>query len=381
MNKRSTGPAEAGATEERGTQPKNRSAAFLHVALSLFIVLALVIALELLSRSFNSNKSGALASLPQATPTITAEIITATPARLLPPTRTPMLARPGSSYPKIPSSTPALKGQDLQPPTSTSEPNQSSLPTATLDPENAWMALPVIPEISDATRAIYHKGLELGNKPNAFSKVGDCNSLSARFLTYFDGIPADAYYNLEAYYYLQRVIDHFSGSFKRQSQAVGDGFNTSAILAPFRADPYICQGGESPLKCEYRLYRPSFAFILVGTDDYLTPDKFEANLREMIETTVDLGIVPILATKADDVNQLNYNPIIAQVAQDYGIPLWNIWLAQQSLPYHGLEDNMHPSGTFAAFDFTESNLNRYGWPVRNLTALQVLDAVWQGVSQ
>ena len=52
-----------------------------------------------------------------------------------------------------------------------------------------------------------------------------------------------------------------------------------------------------------------------------------------------------------------------------------------ALPGGGLDDNEHPSGTFAAFDFSTDNLSKYGWPMRNLTAMEVLNAVWRGVTQ
>ena len=271
-----------------------------------------------------------------------------------------------------PSSTPA--------PTASSAPSSTptAQPTATLGPDD-WKNLPVIPSVSQRAIQIYQKGQALGNDPKAFSKVGDCNSLSTRFLTYFDGDPG-TYYNLESYSALQPVIDQFGGSFKRASQAVGDGYNTSAILSPFRADPHTCNGGESPLACELRLHKPSFLFIAIGTDDYLSPDKFETNLKQVLDTAINLGVVPILATKADNVNQLNYNPIIAKVALEYDIPLWNLWRAMNPLPDGGLYDNEHPSGTFVAFDFTSKNLSTYGWPMRNLTALEALNAVWRGVT-
>jgi len=61
--------------------------------------------------------------------------------------------------------------------------------------------------------------------------------------------------------------------------------------------------------------------------------------------------------------------------------LWNLWRALNPLPGGGLDDNEHPSGTFAAFDFSTDNLSKYGWPMRNLTAMEVLNAVWRGVTQ
>jgi hypothetical protein len=54
------------------------------------------------------------------------------------------------------------------------QPTLAITPTASPD---FWMDLPVIPaSISDRVRAIYQRGLEMGNNPPAFSKVGDCQS-------------------------------------------------------------------------------------------------------------------------------------------------------------------------------------------------------------
>jgi hypothetical protein len=257
-------------------------------------------------------------------------------------------------------------------------PTPTATPAPTFDPNN-WMSLPVIPPLSNTALEIYRKGQELGNNPKSFSKVGDCNTLSVRFLTYFDLAPSA--YNLENYSELAPVLDQFKGSFYRQSIAVGDGFNTSAVLSPFRADPKYCKVNESPLVCEYRLHKPSFAFIAIGTDDYLTQAKFEVNLRQIVRTTIGMGIVPILATKADNANQLNYNPVIVKVAHDFDIPLWNLGAAFEPLPQGGLQDNMHPSGEFAAFDLSADNLARWGWTVRNLTALEILNTVWSSVNK
>ncbi len=335
---------------------------------TLLIVLVLVVIIEVIAHFPASGFPEGKEPDRQPLPSPTAEIKALAQGKALPPTATPASPRPS-----VQKTLPAA-------PVFTDDPTQPPQFTRTLNPAEEWMSLPVIPVISDTAREIYQKGLALGNDPNAFSKVGDCNALSVRFLTYFDGTPASTYYNLESFSYLQGVIDQFNGSFKRESLAVGDGFNTSAILSPFRADPNYCDLSESPLECEYRIHKPSIALITIGTDDYLKPADFKDNLRKIIEITINDGIVPILATKADNANELDYNPIIASLAAEYNIPLWNLWLAQQPLPDQGLLDNVHPTGTWAAFDFSPSNLTTFGWPVRNLTALQVLDTVRQGVT-
>jgi len=64
----------------------------------------------------------------------------------------------------------------------------------------------------------------------------------------------------------------------------------------------------------------------------------------------------------------------------YDIPLWNFWAAAQPLPNHGLVgDEGHLAWADPNhFDYTYSMI--VAIPVRNLTALLTLEAVWQGVT-
>ncbi len=241
-----------------------------------------------------------------------------------------------------------------------------------------WRELPVIPAISETTLQIFQRGQKLGNDPAVFSKIGDCNMLSVRFLTYYDYQPTA--YSLDKYTDLAPTIEYFKGSFMPLGQAVGDGYNTSAVLSPFRADLKFCKVNESPVACEYRLRRPSFVLVSIGTDDTLSSEKFEDNMRKIIDISIDEGVVPILSTLPDKPVKEEYNQIIATLAYEYDIPLWNLWRAFQPVVNEGMADEIHPSGEFAAFHFNEENLASWGWPVRNLTALQALDAVWKGVT-
>jgi len=252
------------------------------------------------------------------------------------------------------------------------------LPRPTLPPD-AWKNLPVIPTVSDTARAIFARGQKAGNNPDAFSKVGDCESRTQWFLTDFDRKPPT--YTLGPYTNLQPVIDHFSGSFARLSVASLPGFTAASLLTPLWADPKQCNRNETPLSCEYRLQRPAFALIMLGTNDVPHLQQFEPNMRTIIEFTIDQGIVPILATKADDLEGNNrINAIIAELANQYDIPLWNFWSAVQGLPNGGLQsDNAHL--TFGMNHFDNAASMQSAWPVRNLTALQTLDAVWRGVTE
>lgn len=256
-------------------------------------------------------------------------------------------------------------------------PTDTLAPTATLGP-NDWQSLPVIPAVSHTARQIYQRGLALGNDPTAFSKVGDCESTPAWFLGDFDRNPPP--YRLGEHTDLEAVILQFAGSLGRTSLAAGRGFNVSSVLTALWADPAQCQPGETPLACEIRVHRPSIAFVMLGTNDRWHQDRFEAQMRLILDALVEQGVVPILATKADNLEgDGSINLTIARLALEYDLPLWNFWLAVQPLPDHGLQpDGAHITWGYNLFD-DPLEMGR-GWPVRNLTALQSLDAVWRGLA-
>jgi hypothetical protein len=247
----------------------------------------------------------------------------------------------------------------------------TSLPTLWPD---EWKVLPIIPKISDRALEIYQHGLELGNNPYAFSKVGDCGSTPAWFLGDFDR--GEAFYNLGKYEFLSPVILAYRGSYERTSLAARSGFNTSSLLTTLWTDLKSCQVNETPLACEYRLHRPVIAFITLGTNDIWRPEEFEPQMRQIIEYSIENGVVPILATKADNAEgDGSINATIAKLAREYDIPLWNYWLAVQPLPGHGLQDDQAHLTWGRNFFDQPANLTK-AWPVRNLTALQVLYQVW-----
>ena len=92
------------------------------------------------------------------------------------------------------------------------------------------------------------------------------------------------------------------------------------------------------------------------------------------------GVVPIVGTKADNLEgDHRINHIVACLAQEYDVPLWNFWAAIQPLPNHGLQPDLEHL-TYGVPDFSNSKAMQTAWTVRNLTALQALDAVWRGVN-
>ncbi len=255
-------------------------------------------------------------------------------------------------------------------------PVPAATPDPRLDPRD-WSDWPVVPAVSASVQGINERGRALGRDPRAFAKVGDCGSAASWFLGAFDDPPA--YYRLGEYAYLEAVIAHFRGSFGRTSVAARPGFNASALFAPLWSDPAQCQPGEAPLACELRVTNASYAFIMLGSNDVWQADQFEPQMRRMLDTLIENGVVPILATRPDAADGDDpINAALAGLAYEYDLPLWNLWRAVQPLPNRGLEaDGAHLS--WAPNRFDDRRAMQRGWPWRNLTALQVLDAVWRSV--
>jgi len=157
--------------------------------------------------------------------------------------------------------------------------------------------------------------------------------------------------------------------------AVKIGMSASGVLSPLWADWRECWANETPLDCEFRVHHPSFAIISLGTNDAAGVLPFQTTLRRVIDDTLKHGVVPILVTKADDVEgDDSINATIVSLAYEYEIPLWNFWLAVQPLPGHGLRSPEHLTiGQYnSPGNFSEPDYMQYAFNVRNLNALQVL---------
>lgn len=253
-------------------------------------------------------------------------------------------------------------------------------PDAVLDSVLFWNVTPFV-------RDVYNLGQTLGSRANFFSKVGDSITVNGAFLHPI----GDGRYNLGAYSDLQAVIDTFGGgpdsAFSRRSLAAGVGWRAASLLRVGDV-PSGCYPGESPLTCEYRVARPAFALIMIGTNDVVmtTPDQFQRELSQIVDISLRAGIVPVVSTIPPqppyDDRVRAFNLVIVQVAALYRVPLWNYWLALRDLPNAGLaRDGVHPSlppDMMDAATFTPGNL-QYGATWRNLTALQMLKLVLDAI--
>jgi len=260
-------------------------------------------------------------------------------------------------------------------------PNLSSIdynhsPSYACNDPSEWYNMPVIPDyVSKEMIDIYQQGIRAGNHPDVLSIIGDCQSIPKVFLGPFEDKDK---YNLGDYTYLQQLIDTFSGSWGEHGMARLGGLSIAGVLSSSKADKNICEKGETPLACELRLRRPSI--VLVSLEEWWGArpvSVYENYLRQVIDTIINSGAVPILATKADDLeggNQINQT--IVKIACEYQIPLWNFYSAVQPLTSHGLwTDGFHL--TVGDFDFRNPDSLDRGRTIRNLTALQSIDFVWR----
>jgi len=234
-----------------------------------------------------------------------------------------------------------------------------------------WKNWPVIPQVPENARRLYQRGIALGNDPHAFSIIGDCQSLPETFLGVYDtdpelvsSLPSD----------LQAAIRNFAGSFNRQSPTIKGGTTAGAVLwDEWHERKFTCQSNETPLDCELRLHKPSIVLINLGTH-YETRNI--TYLRKILDKLTAQGIVPILATKADNReldDRLNLEN--ALLAAEYKIPLWNFYSAVSDLPNHGV-------GVKKGEEFLgEIYLSDEGLERHRFTALQALTTVWMAVSK
>lgn len=373
------------------------------------VILSLIVAV--ISGGCNLPERRPAAAVPTVAslPTITD---TPVPTRTQPPTWTPTFTfTPTATSTVTPTFTPSLTStvtpSDTPTATRTPLPTNTPRPTITVIPiippqqpigfgatappgvtgvEARLWALPIIPATPRRARQIFAAGEALGNRPQVFSKVGDCHTAAHAYL-----LPLGVgEYDLGPYNFLQTDIGFFSAvsprqgvmnSFENQSMAAASAFNAAAVQDYIWADPVHCQQGESPLECEYRLLMPSIAVITLGSVDVQLygPEDFRMWLGQLVQTTIQRGIIPVLTTIPTHPDyyyeqSMAFNGVILDIAQQEQLPLINFWRATRELPNYGLSDDnfhlSHPEGRFISFDGEE---RVYGVTLHNLVTMLMLD--------
>ncbi len=249
-------------------------------------------------------------------------------------------------------------------------------------------AAPVLPVISDAMLDVLWLGQALGNNADTITKVGDSLSAQREYLEPMAN-PSRA---LNAYRYLAPTIDRFGPSTAGGSIAAQVGMGSFTMFDPMWADPARgCQPGEGPLACEYRIKRPSIAFIMFGPNDVraISADVYAQEMERIIVASLDSGIIPVVSTFAvhpSDPFQpqaLLFNKRLIEVANRYEVPLINLWAATRVLPNYGLDvDNIHltMSGNDQLY-YDAGNDAFSGVALHNLLSIATLRAIEEKIQE
>ena len=249
---------------------------------------------------------------------------------------------------------------------------------------------PVDDDVRDEVRDINREGrrMEPPVNPRVFSVVGSTPPNA------FLGDLADAQANLqelpdadelgELIQFVSETPLPIGGNAFQSGGALASGADWRAadLLDPARANPGVCQPGETPLACELRVNRPATVFVDVGRVDLLTGtpvDQFAAQLEQIVNTVIDGGAVPVLMTLPGDPNAIPnlaaYNSVIAERADDQDLPLLNVWRGVMERVPGAVNPDLTLSSSGVGDQFTNAELSTYGVPVRNLAALRQLLAV------
>lgn len=273
--------------------------------------------------------------------------------------------------------------QPTDTPTPTPTPLPTDIPTATPvptpDPARMINGIPfeafavIPPEAADHVRQIAAAGRALGRDPRHFSKLGDSAVLVDSNLTRFDNGPV----TLGPYAFLQPGVDYYAGSWARYGAGARVGLAAVGVFDPMWANPAYCTAGEHMLACEIRLNNPGVLLIRLGTNDG-NAELYERYMRQIVEYTLDAGVIPVLGTKADRFEgDDSINQATRRLAAEYRVPLWDFDLLAETLPNRGLsEDWAHLTMLFGD-DFSDPTTFSYGYPVSDLSALVILDAIRQ----
>jgi len=293
-----------------------------------------------------------------------------TPMETITPSPTVVVSEPSVEIIYNPTLTPSPVPTPSTIPVTPEPTTAVSIQSVSLDPA-FWKEWPVRPtDIDPSLGSVYERGLSLGNDPHAFSIFGDCQSRPAEFFGVIETDPTTLLFLSPE---LRETVENFEGSFNRESPTSQDGTTPGALLwTQWHRGEYGCSFDETPVECELRIHRPSFVIIQVGTHFESRNTEY---LRKIILQLLDAGVVPILATKADNREKdERINRDMALLTSEYDLPLWNFWAAVSDLPNRGLytRSDRPLQGDIYLTDEAAQ--------IHRLTGLESLDAVWRAVT-
>ena len=257
-------------------------------------------------------------------------------------------------------------------------------------PAADFTTLPIFPfsdpAVLDNVRALAVRGQTLGRRADAFMKVGDSNTETTNLRTtpapYLAPLGDPAYNPITSglAFVAPNVLDTLA-VFRSPVDALGfNSFNHDSSAA--------YPGWTAPLALpavpgEIAAINPGLAFVMLGTNDFATyasPVIFRNTLSQIVETLTAAGVVPILSTIPNHGGTLAYAPLviefnqaIADVGDQYKVPIWNLFDHLAALPGYGLDaGGVHLNFSNGGGSFLPTDL-LYGQNARNLDALIILD--------
>jgi hypothetical protein len=255
---------------------------------------------------------------------------------------------------------------------------------ATAIPANTNSTASWIPTLSARARQVYWQSLHSGHNPHLFTLAGDSNSNPLTYL----GRLTNGQFDVRAYPSLQATVEWFKPSFDHLSLAVGGGFRAADMFdASKTTGSKPCVTGEGMFACELRTSNASIVFIQLGTGDKFAWREFEANYRAMLDYALRNNVLPVLVTKADEMESIQggasdgyINGVIRRLAIEYQLPLMDLWQATRDLPV--IPNPNLPTRPFTKFGLQDEwgyyfHLNDIGQTRHVLITLQTLASIKQ----
>jgi hypothetical protein len=236
-------------------------------------------------------------------------------------------------------------------------------------------------------KALYQQAIKSGRDGRMFTIAGDSNSTWQRNT----GRIAAGNFSFAGINHLRSIVTRFDPSFARVSAAVGGGLRAADMFDPAmsQATSKQCQPDEGMFPCELRLSNASIVFIQLGTGDKFVWRDYEANVRRMIEHALANNVLPVLVTKADDLESIQggasfnfINDTLRRLAAEYQLPLEDFHAASRTLPT--VPNPELPKRPFTQYGLHDEwgyyfHLTDEGYALRVRTTLMMLDVITRGL--
>ena len=145
--------------------------------------------------------------------------------------------------------------------------------------------------------------------------------------------------------------------------------------------------GRSRIQATLAREKPEMAVIMYGTNDLtkgVPLPEYEKNMTAIVDSCIEAGCVPILSTippyPGREQQAVAFNDVVKKIAAAKKIPLVDFHAAileRQPTEWNGTllgKGDVHPTGG-DNFNFTDENLKKCGYALRNYVTLKAMQQV------